>query len=157
MEALEIIAKLLTAATSSSTSACQTFGCNTTPVDTHNKQANHRITTTETTILGYSFDRLYQLLQAAKSLGERIVPPEFVSFLIHTNHPLRFCSLPYHQNPFLPSDCAIGLSRSTCMQLAGANGNNDENTLPIPDSRDINVTSFISSNGDDSSPTPVPY
>jgi len=88
MEVLEIIAKLLTAATSSNTSVCQTFGRNTTPVDTHNKQANRRVTTTETTILGYSSDRSYQLLQAAKSLGEGIVPPEFVSFLIHTNHPL---------------------------------------------------------------------
>merc|ERR1740124_900819 len=67
MEVLEIIAKLLTAATSSNTSVCQTFGRNTTPVDTHNKQANRRVTTTETTILGYSSDRSYQLLQAAKS------------------------------------------------------------------------------------------
>ena len=54
-ESLEMIATLFTAATSSSISVCQNFE-RATIVDTHYKQVNRYITTTETTILNYSSD-----------------------------------------------------------------------------------------------------
>jgi len=78
MKALEKVAKVLTASTSSDASAYQTVSRAITPVDTHDKQVNYHIITTETTTLEYSVDQSRQLLQAAISLGEGIVPPEYV-------------------------------------------------------------------------------
>jgi len=166
VEALELISKLLTAATSSATSACQNVGRETI-VDIHDKPVNYHKTTTETTFLKYSFDQSYQLLLAAINLGEGIVPPEYVSFLIDIHpdiiqriHPSSGCTplhiavmQPYHQKLFLLGDCAVNLSRSTCsMQSVGINKNNDDSIPPIPDFKDVKITSSISPNGDGSSP-----
>jgi len=116
IKALETIAKLLAAATSSDTTDYQPIACETAPGDTHDKQVNHPII--GTTIPKYSFDQTYQLLQAAVSLGEGIVPPGYLSFLvqihpgiIHTIHTSPGCTHVhnavmqlYHPNLFLTCD-----------------------------------------------------
>lgn len=162
MEALEIIAKLLTAATSSSTGVFQNSGSEML-VDNHDKQVNCHLTETGTTIRGYSFDRSYQLLLAGINLGERIVPPEFVSFLIdshpgilHKVHPSSGCTplhiavmQPSHQELFLLGDYASSSRSAFSIKPARANANNDENIPYIRTLKDIKIMSSISPDEDD--------
>lgn len=138
IEALETIANLLTAAASSTANIYLNCRSETAPAYTHDKQVNQHITASETTP-NYSFDHSCHLYLIATSLGEEIVPPEFVSFLVEmhpgivqqVHTPSGYTHL--HLAVIKPY-CAVGLSWSTgSMQLVGATGVKYENPLFIPD------------------------
>lgn len=86
VEALEAISTLLTAATSDIASVCGIVTHEINKTDTHYKKVNRYKTISGKYTLTYSFTEAYRLLLASISVGEGIVPPEFVSFLIQT-HP----------------------------------------------------------------------
>lgn len=155
VEALETIANLLMAATLDKESMCQTKDHDTEQSKTQDKQGSRCTTTIETTTLTYSFDQAYRLLLAAISLGECIVPPAFVSFLIEIHPsilqkidpssgrmPLHIAVMQSHPKNSLGDifDSSPSTPISTPLVAVAVTGSRDGNHYPTPASKNIKTS-----------------